>query len=179
MSNQEHKAAQLSSVIPKIKDTLNLIRNEYLEVPFIASYRKEVIHPQLDLDDLWRIYEMDQKYCQLKQRKENLVKLFQRMQKYQCEQMKLLVMRDESEQVSEEDEQAKQKLLEMIRPLDDKDIDRVRHTQTFEEFLDCYHHFHLHYGSDLLSLKEFEAKQEKKDAQTQKKVSNSKILFIF
>ena len=152
----------------KIKDTLNFIRNEFLEVPFIASYRKEYITPDLDVDDLWKIYEMDQKYCQLKQRKESLTKLFQRMQRYQCEQMRMLSVR-EDEEVSEEDEQAKQRLLEMIRPLEDKDVERVKSVQSIEEFLDCYHHFHLHYGSDLIPLKEFEAKAERLEKSKNKK----------
>jgi transcription elongation factor SPT6 len=172
ISNQDYsKSSKSHLVVPKIKDTLNFIRNEFLEVPFIASYRKEYINPDLDSDDLWKIYEMDQKYCQLKARKENLVKLFQRMQKYQFEQMRVLTQRDEEnpDEVSEEDEQAKLRLLEMIRTLDDKDIDRVRNAQTVEEILDCHHHFHLHYGNDLIPLKEFEAKMEKVARKTMKK----------
>ena len=179
ISNQEHKPSKSPLVVTKIKDTLNFIRNEFLEIPFIASYRKEYIHqsppdPPLDLDleDLWKIYELDQKYCQLKMRKENLIKLFQRMQKYQLEQMRLLTTRDENEDpenVNEDDEQAKLRLLEMIRTLDDKDIDRIRNSQNVEEILDCHHHFHLHYGSDLIPLKEFEAKLEKAAKKTKKK----------
>ncbi len=60
-----------SPVVAKIKDVLNFIRNEFLEVPFIAFYRKEYIRTKdsgektlntdLDIDDLWKIYEMDEK----------------------------------------------------------------------------------------------------------------------
>ena len=35
------------------------------------------------MNDLWRVYEYDEKYCQLKIRKENLNRLFERMRKYQ------------------------------------------------------------------------------------------------
>ena len=49
------------SAIPKIKDVLNFIRNEFFEVPFIAFYRKEHIMPDLNNNDLWKIYEMDEK----------------------------------------------------------------------------------------------------------------------
>jgi hypothetical protein len=50
-----------TSAVAKIKDVLNFIRNEYFEVPFIANYRKEHILPELQLKDLWKIYEMDEK----------------------------------------------------------------------------------------------------------------------
>jgi transcription elongation factor SPT6 len=50
-----------SRVIPKIKDALNFIRNEFYEVPFIATYRKEFINPELTVSNLWKIYEMDEK----------------------------------------------------------------------------------------------------------------------
>ena len=59
-----------SPVIPKIMDVLNFIRNDFLEVPFIAFYRKEYIQSvygeynkktDLSIDDLWKIYELDEK----------------------------------------------------------------------------------------------------------------------
>ena len=88
-----------SPVVVKIKDVLNFIRNEFLEVPFIAFYRKEYIYTDvnkinkstdLELPDLWKIYEMDEKYCQLKNRKENFIKLVERMRHYQGELLKEL-----------------------------------------------------------------------------------------
>jgi transcription elongation factor SPT6 len=88
-----------SPVVAKIKDVLNFIRNEFLEVPFIAFYRKEYIYTDvnkinkntdLELPDLWKIYEMDEKYCQLKNRKENFIKLVERMRHYQGELLKEL-----------------------------------------------------------------------------------------
>jgi transcription elongation factor SPT6 len=191
ISNQEHEPAKPSVCIPKIKDVLNFIRNEYCEVPFIASYRKEHIQPDLNTDDLWKIYEMDEKYCQLKQRKENLVNLFKRMQAYQYEQVKeltsrqneLRVLKDEELQAAtgnddderirqiEDEENTLMRVIEMIRPLEETDIDRVRNAQTSDEFLDCYHHFHLHYGSDLTQMKEHE---QKENNQTRKKNKKSK-----
>ncbi len=135
ISSQEHaQQPKPPTVIPRIRDALNFIRNESYEVPFIASYRKEYTQPDLSLEDLWRVYDLDQKYCQLKQRKESLVRLFQRMQKYQFEQFRMLS--EAGDEMSDEDEAAKRKLLEMIRPLDEKDIDRVRNAQTVEEFLE-------------------------------------------
>lgn len=50
------------STIRRIKEALNFMRNEFFEVPFIANYRKEHIQPELtNLDDLWKVYEMDEK----------------------------------------------------------------------------------------------------------------------
>jgi len=172
ISNQECKPAKSPLVVKKIRDTLNFIRNEYFEIPFIASYRKEYISPDLDLEDLWKIDELNQKFCQLKMRKDHLVQLFQRMQKFQLEQMKLATARDENknpENLNEDDDQARFHLIEMIRPLDEKDIDRVKNAQTVEEVLDCHHHFHLHYGSDLIPMKEFEAKMEKLNKTSERK----------
>lgn len=37
------------------------MRNESFEVPFIASYRKEHISPDLKLADLWKIWQWDEK----------------------------------------------------------------------------------------------------------------------
>ena len=45
----------------KIKNVLNLIRNDKFEVPFITTYRKEFIKDDLDADDLWKIYLWDEK----------------------------------------------------------------------------------------------------------------------
>lgn len=32
-----------------------------LQVPFIANYRKEYIEPELNIEDLWKIWEWDEK----------------------------------------------------------------------------------------------------------------------
>ena len=37
------------------------MRNKQLEVPFIASYKKEYIVPELTSNALWRIYKWDEK----------------------------------------------------------------------------------------------------------------------
>lgn len=65
---QQHRTGSLSNAksplaIPKIKETLNFIRNYYFEVPFIATYRREYVEPELDVYDLWKIYYWDEKVC--------------------------------------------------------------------------------------------------------------------
>ena len=37
------------------------MRNDSFEVPFIAFYRKEHIKPDLNITDLWKIWEWDEK----------------------------------------------------------------------------------------------------------------------
>ncbi len=49
------------SMVPKIKEALNLIRNHFFEMPYIANYRREYIEPELDIHDLWRIFHWDEK----------------------------------------------------------------------------------------------------------------------
>ncbi|RNA09222.1 transcription elongation factor SPT6, partial [Brachionus plicatilis] len=119
--------------IGRVKETLNFIRNELFEVPFIAQYRKEHYEPHLSPADLWTIYHMDEKYCQLSMRKLNLCRLLERMHSY-----------FDSTGVQPH------------RPIDPLDFERVKNVTSIDEFLDCYHHFHLHYNSDLTAMKEHE-----------------------
>lgn len=140
------------SIIPKIRDVLNYMRNQFLEVPFIVTYRKEYILPELNVDDLWKIYEYDEKYVQLKQRKDNLIRLMQRMQKYQFEQLRELEPQMENLHLNE----VQLRQLDAIRAIDDSDIDRIRNVQTSEEFMDCYQHFKLYYSSDIDNMRKKE-----------------------
>lgn len=102
-------------------------------------------------------------------RKENLVKLMKRMQKHLAAQLEELSV------LSQEDSAAaslKQQILDIYRPLTDADIERVRLVQTTYELLDCSHHFHLHYGTLLSSMREYEARMaalNKKPAKEKKK----------
>jgi transcription elongation factor SPT6 len=47
----------------KIQEALSFIRNSNFEVPFIAFYRKEHIDNVLGIQDLWTIFEYDEKVC--------------------------------------------------------------------------------------------------------------------
>ncbi|KOB76059.1 Transcription elongation factor SPT6 [Operophtera brumata] len=74
-----------SSTVTKIRQALDFMRNQTLEVPFIAFYRKEYVQPELSINDLWKVYKYDAKWCQLKQRKENLMKLLENMRELQLD----------------------------------------------------------------------------------------------
>ena len=49
------------TMVPKVKEALNFMRNHSFEVPYIANYRREYIEPELDVHDLWKIYQWDEK----------------------------------------------------------------------------------------------------------------------
>ena len=134
---------------------------------------------------------MDQKYCQLKSRKENLLKLYERMKKFQLEQISLLTKKQQEieekknslyqdKNISEEDkefeikkinedEQSILRIIDTIRILEESELKKVENIQTIEEFYDYYHHFHLHYGSDLIPMKEFEIRSQKHSKNKHKK----------
>ena len=90
------------------------MRNQHFEVPFIAFYRKEYVLPELNVNDLWKVYKYDgkvnyrsvdqrkvpsdgyswftflrpslQQWCQLKARKSALLELFESMRDYQLQE---------------------------------------------------------------------------------------------
>jgi transcription elongation factor SPT6 len=48
-------------MINRIKEAINFMRNQRLEVPFIAFYRKEYVEPELNIKDLWKVWQYDEK----------------------------------------------------------------------------------------------------------------------
>ena len=68
----------------KIRKVVSFIREDNLEVPFIGQYKKEIIRPDIDGSDLWSIYQLDEKFCRMYERKKHLLRLFQNMQAYQA-----------------------------------------------------------------------------------------------
>ncbi|CAL8280696.1 unnamed protein product [Arctogadus glacialis] len=122
------------STIAKIKEALNFMRNQHFEVPFIAFYRKEYVEPELNINDLWKVWQWDEKWTQLRMRKQNLTRLFRRMQSYQYEQ------------ISADPDKP---LADGVRPLDTADIERLKEVQSLDELNDVYNHFLLYYGRDI------------------------------
>ncbi|XP_069767322.1 transcription elongation factor SPT6 isoform X2 [Narcine bancroftii] len=122
------------ATIQKIKEALNFLRNQHFEVPFIAFYRKEYVEPELNINDLWKVWQWDEKWTQLRTRKENLTRLFQKMQAYQYEQ------------ISADPDKP---LADGVRALDTADIERLTDVQSTDELRDVYNHFLLYYGRDI------------------------------
>lgn len=141
----------------KIKKALDFIRNQHLEVPFIAFYRKEYVLPDLKLKDLWKVYKYDAKWCILQTRKRALVQLFERIRDFQLEQ----IADSGSDDVPED-----------MRLIRDSDIDRLKAVQSPEELKDVHDHFLLHCAPDIEKYKSLESQRKQEQ---QKKVREGKL----
>ncbi|OAF72048.1 Transcription elongation factor SPT6 [Intoshia linei] len=66
----------------KICNVLKFIKLEGFDIPFIAFYRKEAIHPELQMEDLWSIYKYDEKWIHFTNRKKAVSNLFDKIKIY-------------------------------------------------------------------------------------------------
>jgi transcription elongation factor SPT6 len=146
--NEEAKerAKKGPQTVAKIKKALDFMRNQHFEVPFISFYRKEYVLPELNINDLWKVYKFDAKWCQLRQRKEALLNLFKKMKRYQEDH----IMKDPDAPLPDN-----------IRLIEDEDIKQLENVQTTEELNDSYHHFMLYYNQEVPKMQEIVRKQEK------------------
>ncbi|KAK0074908.1 hypothetical protein PV325_007644, partial [Microctonus aethiopoides] len=126
-------------IVAKLKIVLDYMRNRNLEVPFISFYRKEIIKPELNMNDLWKVYKYDAKWCELRQRKNNLLALFENMRNFQLDE----IMKNPDAPLSDD-----------VRIIKEDDIDRLKNVETDEEFNDIHHHFMLYYSQDIPAMKE-------------------------
>lgn len=158
ISQISNEPLKMSSAIIKIKKTLDFIRNQHLEVPFIHFYRKEYVEAELrDPKDLWKVYKFDARWCVLQNRKKALLQLFEKIRDFQLEQIA-----DKPDNDVPED-------MVLIR---DDDIDRLRHVQTPEELRDIHDHFLLHCGADIEGWKNIE---RQKKSEKSKETRDEKI----
>lgn len=132
------------SVLMNIREVLQFIRNDSLEVPFIAHYRKEYFQPDLNVDDLWLIFRWDEKWCSFYSSKQSMVDLYQSFKNYQS---KMLAENPEWQPMS-------------YRLVTDEDIFRVQSIQSFEELNDFHDHFQLYYHPHIEDLRKFKAEQQ-------------------
>nr|XP_018907506.1 PREDICTED: transcription elongation factor SPT6-like [Bemisia tabaci] len=154
-----YKSRKGPQTIGKIKKALDFIRNQHFEVPFIAFYRKEHVQPELTINDLWRVYKFDAKWCQLKARKSALQKHFENMQEFQSQEL----MKGSLDAP----------IPENVRLISDEDVDRLKAVQTTEELKDVHSHFLLHY-SNIIPLMLEKERQKKKEAAKQKQQDRPK-----
>lgn len=149
-------ARKQPSAIAKIKKALDFIRNQHLEVPFIAFYRKEYVLPDLKIKDLWKVYKFDAKWCILQTRKRGLVKLFERIRDFQLDRL----MQNPDAPIPQD-----------MRVISDDDIDRLKLVQTSEELKDVHDHFLLYCTPDIELWKAIEhqkiREKKKKDREVQ------------
>ncbi|KAK6102088.1 SH2 domain family protein [Brugia pahangi] len=127
--------AKIAAEAPdKIKEALKFIRNQLFEVPFIAFYRKEYVESCLVINDLWKVYQWDEKWCHLQQRKKRLLELMKRMLNYQMENDNAAGMRIVTEQ----------------------DMNEVHGVQTVEGLMDVSTKFQLYYGPEVPKMIDWE-----------------------
>ncbi|CAG7720260.1 unnamed protein product [Allacma fusca] len=148
-ADEEHK----QKFLPKIEKALDFIRNNFLEVPFIAFYRKEYVGPELNMNELWEIYRADGRYCQLRTRKNRLLQLFKNIRDYQHE---LIFQR------------ADEPLSDSVRLVSDDDYDRIKGIKSSEELKDMYLQFTLYYSDDVIPMKTMMLKKKREKEKQQK-----------
>ncbi|XP_046634499.1 transcription elongation factor SPT6-like [Daphnia pulicaria] len=150
ISNQDGTADGREDVIKgKIRNALEFIRNQHFEVPFIAFYRKEYVLPELSVNDLWKVHKFDEKWTKLQTRKNNMMRLFKKMQKYQSEKLTQNLTKS---------------IPKNVRVLKDEDIDTLRMVQSSEELSDVYNHFTLYYGNDVPAMREEYRRRKREEA---------------
>merc|ERR1719206_568490 len=151
-----------TATVEKIKKALDFMRQQFLEVPFIAFYRKEYVSPELTITDLWRVYYMDEKWAQLQNRKSNVRKLMEKMQTYQSDSL----MADPDAP-----------LPEGMKVIDAADFDNLEEVETVEELKDVYDHFLLYHAKSLGPCNEFmrkKAKEEREERRARKRQGREK-----
>merc|ERR1719341_499687 len=148
-----------TATVEKIKKALDFMRQQFLEVPFIAFYRKEYVSPELGISDLWRVYYMDEKWAQLQNRKESVRKLMEKMQSYQSDS--LLADPDAP-------------LPEGMKVIDAADFDNLEEVETVEELKDIYDHFLLYHGKRLGACTEFMKKKAREEKEEKKRMAREK-----
>lgn len=52
---------QLLTALSILSESNYFSRSHYFQVPFIAFYRKEYVEPELNINDLWRVWQFDEK----------------------------------------------------------------------------------------------------------------------
>ncbi|TGZ45905.1 transcription elongation factor SPT6 isoform X2 [Temnothorax longispinosus] len=142
----KERARKGPQTVGKIKKALDFMRNQHFEVPFISFYRKEYVLPELNINDLWKVYRFDAKWCQLRQRKENLLKLFEKMRNYQLDE----IMKNPDAPLPDN-----------VRVIKDDDIERLKNVQTSEELNDVYNHFMLYYSHEIPAMQEAVRRKER------------------
>ncbi|XP_034489678.1 transcription elongation factor SPT6 isoform X1 [Drosophila innubila] len=160
-ADNREKMRKPPTAVNKIKQTLEFLRNQQLEVPFIAFYRKEYVKPELNIDDLWKVYYYDERWCQLNERKRKLKQLFEKMRQFQLE-----TLCDDPDKPLPDD----------VRLMLDSDFERLNDVQSMEELKDVHMYFLLNYSHELPKMQtELRRKQlqERREARARKQAANA------
>ncbi|KAH8341802.1 hypothetical protein KR074_006796 [Drosophila pseudoananassae] len=158
-ADNREKLRKPPTAVNKIKQTLEFIRNQQLEVPFIAFYRKEYVKPELSIDDLWKVYYFDERWCQLNERKRKLKALFEKMRQFQLD-----TLCSDPEKPLPDD----------IRLMQDSDFERLADVQSMEELKDVHMYFLLNYSHELPRMQAEQRRkllQERREAKARRQAA--------
>uniref|UniRef100_A0A1I7T2H6 Suppressor of Ty 6 homolog n=1 Tax=Caenorhabditis tropicalis TaxID=1561998 RepID=A0A1I7T2H6_9PELO len=133
-----------TAVINAIKAVLVFIRvrSNSFEVPFIGFYRKESIDNLLTLNNLWTVYDYDEKWCHLSEKKSKLHHLMSRMREYQ----------ELSDDVTAK-----------CRIITDMDLIEIAFAESQEQLTDIHANFQLLYGSMIEDMTRWERERRAED----------------
>ena len=144
-----------AAVVEQIKVTLDFIRQQLFEVPFIAHYRKEYT-PDLKINELWRVYEWDALWCKLQARKKKLARLAEQMIAYQAE----TICHD-----------ADAPLPEDLNIVPNDYVEKIEDIELFEELKDRDHHFKLYWGGKELEASRAMTKKKRREEKEARRLS--------
>jgi len=129
-------------LLTKIKKIIKLIRDEKFEVPYIYFYQKDFVKPEFEIYDLWKIYNLDQEYCRLYERKHRFLDLFANMQSYQEALGDDYLERND------------------VRLITQEDLELIQDSKELEELQDIQAMFLLYYSDDVPKMKEMQARKK-------------------
>ncbi|XP_016923159.2 transcription elongation factor SPT6 [Drosophila suzukii] len=158
-AENREKLRKPPTAVNKIKQTLEFIRNQQLEVPFIAFYRKEYVKPELNIDDLWKVYYFDERWCQLNERKRKLKVLFEKMRQFQLDTL----CADPDKPIPDD-----------VRLMLDSDFERLADVQSMEELKDVHMYFLLNYSHELPRMQAEQRRkviQERREAKARRQAA--------
>merc|ERR1712223_1320592 len=150
------------SVTEKIRNALEHIRQRNFEPPYINFYCKEYVQPELQINDIWRVYKYDEEWCKLQSRKKSLKRLFEQCREFQYE--KIVTNPDGLEAPISDD----------IKLVKDEDLERIDAIGTFEELKDMEEHFRFYYSRDREQIKQMLIKKRKEEREDKKRAKKAK-----
>ena len=126
------------SFICKIKSILDLIRNRHYDLMFISNYRKELISPEITSNDLFWILKYDEKWHQLRRKKDSILILGRKLQTHIYE-----YIRKKPDAMLNDD----------LRIVQDEEIQRIEEANSFDDLNDFSALLFLYYGQEMVDMR--------------------------
>ena len=126
------------SLISKIYSVLDFIRNRHYDLLFIVNYRRELISPELSSNDLYWILKFDEKWHQLRNKRQSILKLAQRLQSHLYE-----TIRNKPDAI----------LNDELRIIQEEDIRNIENASSFDDLNDYSALLFLYYGQEMVDMR--------------------------